>query len=164
MLDFSSPEFTKTPFLRILCLLSIFASGYTLVGAVLGLVSGFETDKQLAALEESREINFERLEALPADDPAVTTYNAIFDQFELYLSNLAQISINDGVLALVTIIAVMLMQRRQRRGFYLYLFTAVLGIIMPHLVAGYMPFLLFWRIFAYGLFAGLYATQLKHLH
>ncbi len=145
--------------LKVLCYLSLFASGYILFSGISSFVSGFQIPEQLQVLEEFKERQFGMLQE---DDPAIETMENLFRQLETYIVYSKHIAINDTILAAFTLFAVSLMRRGRRQGFYLYVFTAVLGIIIPQLIVS-IPFLLFWRIMAYGTFMLLYATQLSKM-
>ena len=146
-LDSNQAVAKRPAFLTVLCILSFIAAGFSIIGGLLlGLGKG-----AVEASGGSTEIST-NMEGISTEGAAaIEAVNAAFSWPYM---------ITSMVLVIVGLIGVIKMWKLQKSGFYIYVGTAVAGIILP-LVFG-MAFAVFGTVITIG-FIVMYGLNLKHM-
>ncbi len=157
----------RPTFLTVLCILTFIGSGWTVISNTIGFATGsvyVQADTDL--LQETRDQMEDDLEDEMEEEEAEKTLglmDSIFGQVESIAKYKVELSINSLILGLVCLVGAVLMFRMQAKGYYLYAFGCALQVIVPILVAGFVPLLFYPTAIINGIFLVLYGTQLKHL-
>lgn len=160
----NTPVAKRPTRLTVLCILSF-------IGALYGLWSGYDfafTNTPQEQLDQSMTELQEATDQYGPDSPIIGPLEIQVELNEKLLENAGPIGYSGMSLSLVSLVAVWLMWRLRKAGFWLYLLASVSDMVVAYLymrggdLLSNIP--LFLTIAIALVFIILYAVSLKHMH